>query len=443
MTSARVERDALLQLAVPFAAQQVGVVAMGVVDALLLGRYSNAALAGAGLANNLLFAISATGMGVVMGMDTIVPQAIGAGRPDDARRSLAAGTRLAVLVGLFATLLVFATPLVMDAAAVDPEIIHEARPYLYLRALGVVPFLIAIAQRSYLMAHGRGRPLVIAVVVGNIVNAGLDLALIYGVPALGVPPLGVIGAALATTLVQIVTVFVYALATRELDRGLPRARATRADLAAIARYGVPVGGQLFAEVGIFGVATVCAARLGKLPADAHAIALNLSSLTFSFAVGVASATSVRVGLAVGAGDLALARQRGLQAIRIGLAGMSCFAAVFLLVPAALGSIFTGDHAVIAATVPLFHIAALFQLSDGTQAIGAGALRGLGDTRATLVANVIGHYGVGLPILLALGFGAGLGAPGLWWGLSCGLTATALYLVFRFVRGTRAADQKAD
>jgi MATE family multidrug resistance protein len=98
-------------------------------------------------------------------------------------------------------------------------------------------------------------------------------------------------------------------------------------------------------------------------------------------------------------------------------------------------VFTRDPAVIAATVPLIRIAALFQLSDGAQAISAGALRGLGDTRATLVGNLIGHYAIGLPISIALGFYAGWGAPGLWWGLSAGLTATALYLIATFLRGT--------
>jgi len=430
------ERGALLRLAAPLVAQQVGFVAMGTVDALLLGRYSDAALAGAGIGNNLLYAITSIGMGVVMGMDTIVPQALGAGRTDDARRALGAGTRLALLVGLGATLLVLGAPLVLRATGIPDDVYAEAQPYIYLRSLGIVPFLVTIAQRSYLAAHGRTRPLVIAVVAGNAVNAALDLALIFGVPAIGVPRLGVLGAGISTTTVYVLTVAVYASATRALDEGAPRVASTRADLMAIARYGLPVGGQLFAEVGIFGVATVLAARLGKDPAAAHSIALQLSAFTFSYAVGVASATSVRVGHAVGAGDLALARQRGLLGLRVGLAGMACFGATFLLAPHAIARAFTSDGAVVAATVPLLQIAALFQLSDGSQAIGAGALRGLGDTRATLWANLIGHYTIGLPISLGLAFGAALGAPGLWWGLSAGLTATAAVLIARFVARTR-------
>jgi len=313
---------------------------------------------------------------------------------------------------------------------------HETRLYVYLRALGVVPFLLSIALRSYLAARSVTRPLIVAMVAGNIANLVLDLGMIFGVPALGVPALGVVGAAIATTSVQVVIVLVYFAGVRARDPEALRVAPERADLAEILRYGGPVGGQMLAEIGIFGVATVLAAHMGTLPAAAHSIALNLASFSFSVAVGVAAATSVRVGHAVGAGDLALARRRGVLGLGSGLAVMGGFAVVFVAVPGVIAGLFTDDPAVVAATVPLLRIAALFQLSDGTQAIGAGALRGLGDTRATLVGNVIGHYGIGLAISLALGFGAGLGAPGLWWGLSAGLTATGAYLVRRFLRATR-------
>ncbi|HEY3806204.1 MAG TPA: MATE family efflux transporter [Kofleriaceae bacterium] len=429
----------LARLAVPLAAQQVGVQLMGNVDAALLGRYSDAALAGAGVANNLLFGITSLGLGMVMGMDTVVPQALGGGRHDDARRAVGAGVRLAVLVGLVLTLATFATPLVLDVAHVDPAVTAEATPYLYLRAIGIVPFLITVALRSYLAAHHTTRPLIIAVVAGNLLNFVLDVALIFGVPALHIPPLGVLGAALATTAVLALTVVVYAISVNKLDGGAPRPRSTTADLLHVARVGAPVGGQLFAEVGIFGVATVIAGHLGELPAAAHSIALGISSFTFSFAVGVASATSVRVGLATGAGDLQVARRRGLVGLALVLGVMACFATAFALVPREIARAFSADPTVLAATVPLLYVAAAFQLFDGTQSVVAGALRGLGRTRDTFVANVVGHYAIGLPVLLALGFAAGLGIIGVWWGLSCGLAATGLYLVVQFLRATR--DQK--
>ena len=244
------EARALLVLALPLALQQLGFQLMGTVDAAWLGRYDDTALAAAGVGNNLLFAITSIGLGLVMGLDTVIPQAIGANRYPEARRYLHAGLRLAVLVGLGCMLLLCATPLVLDVAGVADDVASDARIYVYLRALGVIPFLLSVAYRSYLAAHNVTRPLIIAVVVGNVINAGLDAVL--------VPPLGVVGAALATITVQIMIVFVYMAAVRALDPDGPTGplapgaksplpASSRDDLAAIVRYGGPVAGQLFAE----------------------------------------------------------------------------------------------------------------------------------------------------------------------------------------------------
>ena len=423
------ELSAQVRLAIPLAAQQIGFQLMGMVDAAMLGRYDDVALAAAGVGNNLLFVSSSLGWGVVMGLDTVLPQAIGGGRHDDARRALGGGLRLAILTGLACTLVVLATPLILGLAGVPADVANDARVYVDLRAFGMVPFLVSIALRSYLAARNVTRPLIIAMIAGNVANALLDIVLIYG--AGPIPALGIAGAAIATVSVQLALVAIYFAGVRAIDGNAPRPASTRRDLAEIMHYGIPISGQMFAEIGIFGVSTVLAARLGKIPAGAHSVALNLASFTFSVAVGIGSATSVRVGHAIGAGDRALARRRGILGLKIGIAITSCFAAVFVVVPGALAALFTDQPAVIAATIPLLQIAALFQLSDGAQAIAAGALRGIGDTRATFIGNVVGHYGIGLAISLALAFGAGMGAPGLWWGLSAGLSVTATYLVLRF------------
>jgi MATE family multidrug resistance protein len=413
------------RLALPLAAQQIGLQLMGAVDLALLGRWHPDALAGAGVANSLVFSITCVGMGIVMGLDTLVPQALGAGERDRARALLADGLRVALVVGLPATLLVLASPLVLGPFGVDGDVAYQAKIYTWARAFGVVPFLLQVALRSYLSAHGRTRPLVVAVIAGNLINLGADFALIFGVPALGIPAMGVIGAALATSLVQIATLVFYAVAVRDLhaDRGAPPP-ARETSIRKIFVLGTPVGLQLLLEVGVFALTSVLAARIGRDAAAAHAVAIQLASFTFSMAVGVGAATAVRVGRAVGAGDTPAARHAGLVGVGLGALIMSASAAVFVLAPGALAAIFTDDPVVVAAAVPLVQIAALFQLSDGAQAVAAGALRGAGDTRATAWANLFGHYGIGLTTSLALAFGAGLGVAGLWWGLSAGLTATA-------------------
>jgi len=447
--SARRELVTQLQLALPLAAQQVGLQLLGAVDTAILGRYSADALAGAGVANGLVFSISCVGMGIVMGLDALVPQALGAGDRAAARRMLGDGIRVALLVSVPAVLLVLLSPLVLDLFRVEPAVAHQATLFVWVRSLGVAPLLLQVALRSFLSAHGHTRPLLVSVIAGNVLNAVADWILVFGdrgladlgLPAIGLPALGTVGAGLATSLVQLLSLGVYAVAIRSLLRDAPPpapARFTRR----IVALGAPIGLQLLAEVGVFSLAGVLAAAMGKTTAAAHQVAITLASFTFSVAVGIGAAAAVRVGHAVGAGDARRARASGLASLALGGGVMSIGALVFVAAPATLARLLTDDAAVIAAAVPLIQIAAVFQISDGAQAIGAGALRGAGDTRATLVANLIGHYAVGLGISLVCGFALGMGAPGLWWGLSAGLTGTAAVLVARFLATTARPIRRA-
>lgn len=420
-----------LELAIPLAAQQLGLMLMGLVDTAILGRYSRDALGGGGVANALVFGISCVGMGIVMGLDALIPQALGARRPGEARWLLHDGLKVAIGVGVPLSILVAASPLLLPIAGVTPKVAHQAELYVWTRSFGVALFLVQVTLRAFLQAHHVTRPLIVAVVIGNVLNAVFDVILIFGWPALGVPEMGVVGAALATILVQFATVAVYAAATRGILRETERVARTTSSVRRIIRLGLPVGLQLGAEVGAFALAGVLAARMGELPVAGHQVAINLASLTFSIALGIGAAAAVRVGHAIGAGDHRLARARGNTGLATGTVVMSIGALVFLAIPAELAWLFTDDAEVVAAAVPMLRVAAVFQLSDGAQAIAAGALRGAGDTHAAFVANAIGHYAVGLPISLVAGFTLGMGATGLWWGLSAGLTATAIGLVLRF------------
>ncbi|MEO7096404.1 MAG: MATE family efflux transporter, partial [Polyangiales bacterium] len=177
-------------------------------------------------------------------------------------------------------------------------------------------------------------------------------------------------------------------------------------------------------------------RLGGRTTAAHQIALGLTSFSFMGALGVAQATAVRVGITVGGERSVDTRRAGMTGIGMGVAIMGVWSLVFALFPHALARIFTPDEAVIAAAIPLIRIGALFQLADGVQVVCAGALRGTGDTRWPLVLNVIMHWGVGFPLGLLLCFTLGMGAVGLWFGLTAGLTTIALALVLRFIVLTR-------
>ncbi len=423
------------QLALPLALSQLAQHLMGLVNTAMLGHYDRVSLAGAGIGNSLIFTVTVLGLGAVMGLDTLIPQAIGAGEETRARRLLWQGVRLAVLAGVPLTAVTAAMPLLLGPAGVDAAVAHQLTIYVLWRLPAVIPFLVVAALRSYLQAIGITRPIVLAMVAGNLVNVGADAVLIFGWGP--IPAMGVTGAAIATSTVSLAIMVVLALAIRATTApdgptgaGVPAA--DRAMMRSILRLGLPVGLQLVAEVGVFGLASVLAGRLGQIPASAHQVALTCVSFTFAAVIGIGAATSVRVGRAVGRADRPGTRRAGVTGLVFGAGLMTITALIFLILPAHVARLFTNEDAVVAAAVPLMRIAALFQLSDGAQAIAAGALRGAGDTRSPLWGNLAGHYAVGFPVMLLLAFTAGLGAPGLWWGLSAGLTATALVLIARFL-----------
>jgi MATE family multidrug resistance protein len=192
-----------------------------------------------------------------------------------------------------------------------------------------------------------------------------------------------------------------------------------------------VGLQYAAEVSAFAAAGVLAGVIGRLEAAAHQVALTLASVIFNVAMGLSSAAAVRVGLAIGAADAPGTRRAGAASLLVVGCVMLTSAIVMALFPEALARLVTNDENVIEVAAVLVQIAAVFQLSDGAQAVGAGVLRGSGDTRAAFVANLVGHYGIGLPLAVWLAFGLGWSTPGLWWGLSAALTAVAVFLWARF------------
>jgi MATE family multidrug resistance protein len=438
MGARRAEARALVALAAPIALASLGQQLLGVIDIAMLGRFSDVALAGSGMAAVVLLAVTVVGIGSVLGLDSLIPQALGAGEHERAYRLFAVGTRLAVGVGVPSTAHTPQAPRPFAAFGVTPAVAAEGTSYLYARLPSIIPMLAFTAARSYLQAMGRTRPIVIAIVGAAAVNIVSNYVLIFGdaglvrlgLPALGVPALGAVGAGLTTVFASIAQLVVVRAAARWPDAA-PRNGDDRALARHILALGLPVGFQLAAEVGVFGIASLLAGRLGTLASASHQVALPLASIMFSLAVGLGSAAAVRVGRAVGAGDGPGTRRAGTTALAAAVVLATFASAVLLTLPASLARLVTDDRQVIDAATGLIRIAAVFQWSDVAQAVGAGALRGAGDTRAAFVGNALGHYLVGLPIAVGFAFGLDLGAPGLWWGLSAGLTAVALALWARF------------
>jgi MATE family multidrug resistance protein len=211
-------------------------------------------------------------------------------------------------------------------------------------------------------------------------------------------------------------------------------RAAPVAMRVVYTIGTPIGLQMLAEMGVFTVATLIAGKLGKEIVSAHQVAIGMASLTYMGALGVAGATAVKVGHAIGASESP--RRSGLLGIAIGGAMMSAPALAFVIVPRPLVALFTEDPRVIELGIVLLRIAGVFQLFDGVQAVAGGALRGAGDVRFSFYANVAAYWVIGLPLALVLGFTLGWGAAGIWWGLTLGLILVAFALVARFVALTK-------
>jgi MATE family multidrug resistance protein len=447
MSIYRTEIRELVRLATPLAAAQAGTQLMSLVDVAVVGRLGATPLAATGLANVMFFAISVVGMGIMFGVDPLISQAIGAKDSLRAHRVLWQGLWLSLLVTAVLTVPMLLAPLILPIAGVEPELHAPATTYLYIRTIGLAPFLAFLVFRAYLQARGVTRPMLTAMIACNVFNLIFDIWFVFGGAILPewtgplrlMPAMGIAGAALATvlgSLLQLAIVMRAALRIAPVAAeggGAPLRRWNGTEVAQAFRVGFPLGIQLGAEVGIFALVGLLAGRLGTRYLAAHQTVIALASFTYTVALGIASAGAVRVGLAVGARDVARTRAAGRAALLAGAAFMSIPALAFIFVPEALARIITTSPEVIATTIPLFVVAAFFQLSDGVQAVGAGVLRGAGDTKHSLVANLIGHWGIGLPLALLLGFGRSMGIVGLWWGLCAGLTVVAVFLFARFER----------
>jgi MATE family multidrug resistance protein len=454
----RQELWALVILAGPLAAAQAGVALMGITDTAVVGRLGAAPLGSVGLGNGLFFFFCVLGMGVMLGLDPLISQAIGAGEGPRSRALIWQSLWLALAATLVLTPVIALSPLLLPLFHIDAEMARGAREFTLWRLPGLLPTLLYIGLRSYLQAVGRTRAIFLTAVLANLGNLAGDILLVFGgahlPPALswlrGVPAMGAAGAALSTTLCTLAQAAVLAWVCRSdaMASGLrlsageagflraakeaPSWRPDPRELRLATIVGVPIGLQLGAEIGVFALAGLLAGGLGRQSVAAHQLAITLASFTFSCAVGVGNAGGVRVGLAVGAGDTALARRRGLLAIAVGSACMALAGLGFFLFPGPLARTFAGSPEIVAAALPLLMVTAVFQISDGVQGITTGVLRGAGDTTFSFLANLVGHYLIGLPLAIVLTYRAHLGVVGLWWGLCVGLSAVAIGVFARFL-----------
>src|SRR5438132_6587490 len=438
----RTELRRLFALALPLAAAEAGTQIMSVVDMAVIGRLGGLELAAAGLGNAVFFGVAVFGLGLMLGVDPLISQAIGARDFISARRVMWQGIWLALITTAVLTVLLLCGPSLLRTIGVKPEIIAPASSFLLIRTIGLAPWLVFFVIRAYLQAHHVTRPMVVSMIVANLFNLMADIVLVFGGrvlppwcgPLRAIPSLGVAGAAISTSSCQFLQLAIVATAvvSIEMPEGVAFWRKWNpVDIRRALRVGLPTALQVTAEVGIFALVALLAGRLGTVDLAAHQLVITLAAFTFTVALGVATAGSVRVGLAVGARNEQATRRAGHAAFIGAALVMSIGALLFMSIPSLLARMVTNQANVVAAAIPLFFVAGLFQLSDGLQAAGIGALRGAADTRFAFFSNIVGYWIVGLPMSLFLGFHLKMGVVGLWWGFVAGLTTVAVLVFLRF------------
>jgi MATE family multidrug resistance protein len=334
---------------------------------------------------------------------------------------------------------------ILLATGQEPALAAAAGGYIRSLMWSLLPFLFYLVLRSFLAALERPGWALVVGLLAIPLNLAIAWVLMFG--QLGFPRLGLAGAGIATTLSSTFMFLGLALVV-VLDRRLRRyhlfGRFWRADwgrFRALWRIGIPIGLTLAFEVTIFNAAALLMGRIGASELAAHAIALQIASFTFMVPMGVGQAVTVRVGLAYGAGDPDGVTRAGWTAFALGVGFMVFTALLMVLVPEPLVGIFL-DRAdpknapVVAFAVSFLFLAAVFQLADGAQAVGAGMLRGLQDTRVPMIFALFGYWGIGLPVGVLLGFWTPLRGTGIWIGLALGLAVVAALMLWRWTRRER-------
>jgi len=429
-----------IRLAWPMALTQLGQIAMMTTDLALIGRLGDGAVAAVSLAHLILFVGFVFGMGLVSAVATLASQAFGAREPRMVRRSLRMGLWASVILGVPINVIQLWGEDILIAAGQTPEAAALAGRYLLGLAWSMIPAWCFIALRNFMGAVNRPEPALWITLVAIPINALLAYALIHG--HYGLPQLDLLGAGLATTLVNImmcVAAVWVCYAFRPFKKYRVLGYFWRMDGELMRRLvviGVPISGTMLLEWGLFSSAAILVGWIGTTALAAHQIALQIAAILFMIPFGISMAATVRVGHAVGRGDPVAVRRAGFSALALGAAIMVALTLAVVTFRNHIPLLFLGDAAAAAGettrlAATLLLIGATWFVADGIQGVAAGALRGLNDTRVPMLYAALSFWVVGFNSAYALAFWADLGAFGVWIGFSLSLWLFASLLTVRF------------
>lgn len=441
----RAEFAETVKLAAPMAATQLGQIAMMTTDVALLGRLGDHVVAAAALGQTVLFAAFTLGMGLVSAVAPLAAQAYGARRPRMVRRSVRVGLWAALIAGVPLTAVQFWGEEILLALGQAPEPAALAGRYLAGIAWAIVPGWVFMALRNFMSAVNRPQPALWITLAAIPVNGLLAYALIYG--AFGLPRLDILGAGLATAVVNVgmcAAAIWVAYMRHPFKKYRVLGRFWRPDwplFGELLLVGLPISGSFMLEYGLFAAAALLMGGIATSAVAAHLIALQTAAILYMVPFGISLAATVRVGQAVGRRDPAATRRAGLSALSLALAFMIVMTLIVVLARHTIPLLFLGADApaageTVTLAATLLVVGATFFITDGAQTVAAGALRGLNDTRVPLLIAAFSFWIIGFASSYWLAFPLGLGAVGVWIGLSLGTSVFAVLLLWRFHALTR-------
>jgi MATE family multidrug resistance protein len=437
------EIRATLWLAWPMILTNVAQTAMTATDVMMMGRLGANTLAAGALGANLYFAPLMFGLGLILAVSPMMARELGRRRHSvrDIRRTFRQGMWTAIAISIPMWLLLWQAETVLLALGQQPDLAAEAGRYMRTLMWSILPFYGYIVLRSFISAFERPGWALAIVFVAVAFNVLANWCLMFG--NLGFPAMGIAGSGLATTISNVL-MFAGLVAVVSLDRRFRRfrlfGRFWRADwprFRELWRLGLPIAAMVAFEVTIFNAAAFLMGLIDAPSLAAHAIAMQIASITFMVPLGLGQAVTVRVGRAYGAGDVEGVSRAGWTAYLFSFGFMSLMALTMLAFPRQLIGIFLdledpANLVVVSLGVSFLAYAALFQIVDGAQAVASGMLRGLHDTAVPMIFAGIGYWGVGMPLGALLAFHYGFDGVGIWIGLSSGLAVVAVLLLWRWL-----------
>ena len=438
------EVRATVQLALPMIMTNLAQMGMTTTDVVMMGRLGPDSLAAGALGGNLYFGPMMLGLGLMLASSPMIASELGRNRFSirEVRRTVRQGLWMSVFASLPIWLFLWHGGAVLAWIGQEPHLSALAGDYLRTMLWATLPFYGYVVLRNFTSALERPGWALAIVCLAVCFNAFANWCLMFG--NLGFPRMELVGAGIATSLSSTLMFGGLALVVifeRRFRRYRIFGRFWRADwprFVQLFKLGAPIAGILIFEVSIFNAATLLMGLIGSVSLAAHAIAIQIASVSFMVPMGIGQAVTVRVGRAFGARDAEAVARAGWAAFAIGVSFMALMALVMLTLPRLLISAFIdvgnpANAAVVTTAVTFLWLAALFQIVDGAQAVASGMLRGLHDTAWPMVLAAIGYWGIGLPLGYFLAFPMGLNGVGIWLGLFFGLASVAILLMARWMR----------